>query len=144
MSSNWHKNLRQKSKNERGDTDLQTKVGWFRLIAWSWCFKCTLDHSCIVFLHLLRQFLFDHAYFWKYVPNTWFKRTLEPEFLLTCSNLYNSSRNRFHSRFGWVVTENVTARDVGWAWMSPTLQYEDSPQAPQMQTMFINIKPLSS
>jgi hypothetical protein len=59
--------------------------------------------------------------FRKNVLSTWFNKMLGPEFLLTCSGLHNSCRSWFYSSFGRVVTEKVTARDVGFKWMSPTL-----------------------
>ena len=48
------------------------------------------------------------------------------EFLLTRSGLHNSCRKRFCSCFGRVVTKNVTTRDVGSRWMSPTLSASPS------------------
>ena len=58
--------------------------------------------------------------FRKYVLSTWFNKMLGPEFLLTCSGLHNSCCKWFCSRFGRIVTENVTTRDVGCRWTSPT------------------------
>ena len=59
--------------------------------------------------------------FCKNVLSTCINKMLEPEFLLTRCGLHNSCRSRFCSSFGRVVTEKVTAREVGWIWMSPTL-----------------------
>jgi len=53
------------------------------------------------------------------VLSTWFNKVLGLEFLLTRSGLHNLCRKRFCSRFGRVVTKNVTTRDVGSRWMSP-------------------------
>jgi len=46
---------------------------------------------------------------------------LGPEFPLIRSGPHNSSRRWFCSGFGQVVTEKVTAHDVGYRWTSPTL-----------------------
>ena len=67
-----------------------------------------------------------HLIFYKCILNTYFNKMLGPEFLLTHCGLHNSCCECFCSRFGRDVTRNVTSRDVGWIWMSPTLRLVSS------------------
>ena len=73
--------------------------------------------------------------FRKYVLSTWFNKMLGPEILLTCSGLNNSCCKWFCSRFGRVVTENVTTRDVGCRWTSPTLDEDRSPPSDHLYSI---------
>ena len=87
----------------------------------SWCCTCTLDHCFNVlifnlFLHLLRQLLLNISDFLQNVLSSWLNQFWGPEFLLTCSGLYNLCRSWFCSGFEQVVMEKVTARDVGCIW----------------------------
>ena len=83
--------------------------------------NCTLDHCFNVFLHLLCHSLLNISDYCKNLLSTCFNKMLWPEFLLTRSGLHNLCRSWFYSGFGRVVTEKVTARDVGFIWMSLTL-----------------------
>ena len=83
-----------------------------------WCKKpWALPHSCISSVSSYSMSLI----FCKNVISRCINKMLEPEFLLTLCGLHNSCRSRFCSSFGRVVTEKVTACEVGWIWMSPTL-----------------------
>ena len=65
---------------------------------------CVSVFQCI-FTSPLSVFVQSLWFFCRYILGTCINKMLEPDFWVISSNLYNSSRKWFRSRFGWDVTE---------------------------------------